>query len=43
MIVHFDLKDWDNDSVFMKHRQHHPDGNQQMATQMSMFFHMPNK
>ena len=41
---HFlNVKDWDNDSVFMKHRQHHPNGNQQMAYHMSLFFHMPNK
>ena len=27
----------------MLHRQHHPNGNQQMETMMAMFFHMPNK
>lgn len=34
--------DWDNDSVFMKHRQHHPLGNEEIAYHMSLFFHMPN-
>ena len=37
------LQDWSNASPFMMHRQHHASGNQQLQTQMSMFFHLPKK
>ncbi|XP_064391180.1 beta-mannosidase-like isoform X2 [Halichondria panicea] len=34
--------DWSNDSPLMNHRQHHPNGNQEMDAQMKMFFRSPN-
>eukprot|EP00118_Oscarella_pearsei_P012781 m.96585 g.96585 ORF g.96585 m.96585 type:complete len:91 (+) comp36913_c0_seq6:1711-1983(+) len=37
-----DLPDWDNNSTFMLHRQHHPDGNPELAAQMKRFFRLPN-
>ena len=37
-----DVSDLDNDSPFMLHRQHHPNGNPELATQMKMHFNLPN-
>ena len=34
--------DWSNDSPMMNHRQRHPDGNAQLASQMSRFFDVAN-
>ena len=36
------VSDLGNDSPFMLHRQHHPDGNPQLATQLQMHFNLPN-
>ncbi|XP_065912906.1 beta-mannosidase-like [Dysidea avara] len=35
-------EDWDNNSTLMNHRQHHPDGNDQLAKQLERFFHLPD-
>lgn len=35
-------QDWDNNSPLMLHRQHHPNGNEQLAQQMARFFHLPD-
>lgn len=35
-------QDWDNNSTLMNHRQHHPDGNDQLAKQLERFFHPPD-
>lgn len=43
MLIDAHLQDWDNNSTFMNHRQHHPDGNKQLAEQLERFFHPPDK
>ena len=36
------VTDVGNDSPFMRHRQHHPDGNAELAKQVMMHFNLPN-
>ncbi|XP_061843640.1 beta-mannosidase [Nerophis lumbriciformis] len=35
-------EDWSYGSSFSLHRQHHPDGNEQMLQQAAIHFHLPN-